>query len=155
ARFCADAFATDPDLAADLASACRSRAALGDEQPGGRLEELASECRYPAARCAALAGCGLGEDGAKLGAAERARWRQQARQWLEADLSVWAMVLDIRSKTARDLAKTMLTRWQADPGLAGLREPSALEKFSADERKEWLALWQAVDALLGRAREGQ
>ena len=58
ARLYADAFATDPALAEDLTSACRSRAALGDKQPVSRVEELATECRYPAARCAALAGCG-------------------------------------------------------------------------------------------------
>src|SRR5262249_8100562 len=70
ARLYGDAFATAPALAEDLASACRSRAALGDKQPVGRMEELATACRYPAARCAALAGCGLGEDGAKLDEAE-------------------------------------------------------------------------------------
>src|SRR5262249_22003379 len=66
ARLYADAFATDPALAEDLTSACRSRAALGDRHRVGRIEELAIQCRYPAARCAALAGCGLGVDGAKL-----------------------------------------------------------------------------------------
>ena len=79
ARLYADAFATDPALAEDLTSACRSRAALGDKQPVSRVEDLATECRYPAARCAALAGCGLGEDGAKLSATERSHWRMQAR----------------------------------------------------------------------------
>jgi hypothetical protein len=43
-----------------------------------------------------------------------------------------------------------LTYWQADPDLAGLREPSALDKLSAEERKEWLALWGEVEALLRR-----
>ena len=155
ARLYADAFATDPALAEDLASACRSRAALGDKQPVGRVEELATECRYPAARCAALAGCGLGEDGAKLDEAERARWRRQARDWLRADLAVWAKTLDSGSRAARALVRKMLTHWQVDPDLAGLRESSAMDKLPTDERKECLALWQAVGNLLRRAREGK
>ena len=71
-------------------------ARLGDTQPVGRVEDLATECRYPAARCAALAGCGLGEDAAKLDEVERARWRRQARAWLRADLAVWANALENR-----------------------------------------------------------
>jgi hypothetical protein len=42
--------------------------------------------------------------------------------------------------------------WQTDSHLAGLREPSALEAMSPDERKECLALWQEVAALLRRAQ---
>jgi hypothetical protein len=42
---------------------------------------------YRAARCAALAGCGRGADGANLSEAERAPWRKQARDWLRADLA--------------------------------------------------------------------
>jgi len=155
ARLCADAFATDPALAQDLASACRTRATLGDKQPVGRMEELATECRYPAARCAALAGCGLGEDGAKLDEAERTRWRRQARDWLRADLAVWAMTLDSGSPAARALVRKLLTHWQVDPDLAGVRESSAMDKLSTEERKECLALWQAVGNLLRRAREGK
>ncbi len=150
ARLYAEAFATDPALAEDLTSACRSQAARRDQNPVGRLEELATECRYPAARCAALAGCGLGEDGAKLSEMERTRWRKQAREWLRADLAVWAKVLDSGSLPARDLTKKMLTHWQVDPDLAGLREPSALEKLSADERKDCLALWNEVGGIRDR-----
>jgi tetratricopeptide (TPR) repeat protein len=152
ARLYADAFATDPALSEDLASACRSRAALGDKQPVSRVEELAAECRYPAARCAALAGCGLGKDGAKLDEAERTRWRRQARDWLRADLAMWAKILDTSSRAARVMVSRLLTHWQADPDLAGLREPSALDKLSADERKECLALWKEVAAVLSRAQ---
>jgi serine/threonine-protein kinase len=155
ARLYADAFAADPDLAEKLAAECRSRAALGDKQPVGRVEELASECRYPAARCAALAGCGLGEDGARLGEVERKRWRKQARTWLRADLAVWSRTLDSGSPAARVLVRRLLTHWQADPDLAGLREPSALARLSANERKEWLALWQEVAALLERANKAR
>ena len=40
--------------------------------------------------------------------------------------------------------------WRYDTDLAGLREPVALEKLSAEERKKWLALWSEVGALLSR-----
>jgi hypothetical protein len=36
------------------------------------------------------------------------------------------------------------------PDLVGVREPGALEKLSDEERKEWLALWREVEALLSR-----
>jgi serine/threonine-protein kinase len=128
ARLYADAFAADPKLADD--------------------PDVSH--RYKAACAAALVGCGGGEDGGALSQAERTRWRKQARAWLQADLAVWAKTLDSGSRAARELAKKMLTRWQIDPDLAGLREPRGLDKLSADERKECLALWQEVDALLKR-----
>jgi serine/threonine-protein kinase len=155
ARLYADAFAADPNLAEALTSDCRTRAALGDKQPVGRVEELATRCRYPAARCAALAGCGLGEGGARLGETERARWRRQARDWLRADLAVWAGTLDAGLRGARTLVRSLLMHWQADPDLAGLREARALEKLSVEEKKQWLALWKEVEALLGRATFGR
>jgi serine/threonine-protein kinase len=129
ARLYADAFAADPTLA----------------------EDLARECRYRAARCAALAGCGLGADGVGLNEAERARWRNQAREWLKADLAAWTKKLDRGGAADCALARRRLTHWWADPDLAGLREPSALDKLPADEREDCLALWKEVDALLNRA----
>jgi serine/threonine-protein kinase len=152
ARLYADAFAADSRLAESLTSDCHSRAALGDKQPVGRVEELATECRYPAARCAALAGCGLGEEGARLGEAERLRWRKQAREWLRADLAVWAGALDSESRAARVLVRSLLRHWQSDPNLAGLRQPGALAGLPEEERKECLALWQEVAALLERIK---
>jgi serine/threonine-protein kinase len=151
ARLYADAFATDSALAEDLTAACRSRVALGDRQRIGRVEELALACRYPAARCAALAGCGLGEDGAKLNAAERAHWRKQARAWLRADLAVWAQTLNSRSRAARVLVRRLLTHWQADPDLAGVRDAAALAGLPEAERAAWRRLWADVQALLEKA----
>jgi hypothetical protein len=43
-----------------------------------------------------------------------------------------------------------LTGWRADPDLTGLRQPDALAKLSVLERREWLALWKEVDALINR-----
>ena len=151
----ASAFAADPHLAESLITECLRRALQGDEQPIGRVEDLNTECRYPAARCAALAGCGLGKDGAKLGETERTRWRNQARDWLEADLAVWATAADSGSRAARDSAKKVLTLWQVDPDLAGVRETSALDKLTADERRGCLALWKKVDEVLNRTRKSK
>src|SRR5262249_3190758 len=71
ARFSAHASAADPGL--------------GDDLEVGR--------RYHAARCAARAAAGQGEDAAKLGAKEKARLRGQALGWLKADLVLWAQAV--------------------------------------------------------------
>ena len=60
ARLYADAFAANQPLADDLGAGHR----------------------YNAARAAALADCGHGEDAKDLEGGERKRWRDQARQWL-------------------------------------------------------------------------
>jgi eukaryotic-like serine/threonine-protein kinase len=150
ARLFADAFAADPALAQQLNSACRARATLGDKQPVSRMEELYTECRYPAARCAILAECGLGADAAKLTTAEQARWRKQAIEWLRADLAMWAQIRDSGSRAACALVGKVLARWESDPDLTGLRDPGALEKLPPDERQEWLALWREIASLVNR-----
>ena len=113
-------------------------------------EEPRTGFRYGAACAAALAGCGRGEDKAELDDRERARWREQARQWLQADLAAWTKALDADPVKAGELLRRMLTHWRSDPDLAGLREPGALDRLPTAERKEWIALWVAVDALLNR-----
>jgi serine/threonine-protein kinase len=128
AKLYADAFATDPKL----------------------TDDLQASHRYNAARAATLVGCGSGEDGRTLTQAERARWRKQACAWLQADLAAWSKKLDSGAAVDHVLVTNALTHWQADPDLAGLREPGALDKLSAEERKEWLALWTDVEALLRR-----
>jgi serine/threonine-protein kinase len=146
-RLYTDAFAADPHLAANLTTKCIERVSRNDEQPG-RLYDLCTECRYPAIRCAALAGCGFNKERAKLAEMERAGYRKQAREWLRTDLAVWSRLLDSDSLWPRDFAKKMLMQWQTDPDLAGIRELSSIDKLSADEQKECLAFWKEVDSLL-------
>ena len=134
-RLYADAFEADPELADRLTTECRYRTLREELLEDDRMEPLETECRYLAARCAALAGAGLGNDGATLSAAERTRWRRQARDWLRADLAQWARTLDSGSELDRNLAKKMLTRWRVEPDLAGLLEPNEPDELSADERK--------------------
>jgi eukaryotic-like serine/threonine-protein kinase len=50
----------------------------------------------------------------------------------------------------RGLAKELLTLWQDEPDLAGLREPARLKMLAADERNAFLSLWAEVGAVLAR-----
>jgi serine/threonine-protein kinase len=148
-RLCADAFAADPNLAERLTTQCLRRAAKESDKTN-RVEALNSECRYRAARCAALASCGLGKDSAKLSAAEQTHWRRKALEWLRTDLVVFSKTLDSGLRADRDIAKEILTLWQSEPDLAGLREPARLKRLAEDERKGCLALWAEVEAVLAR-----
>src|SRR5262249_15362923 len=112
----ADAFAADPSLAED-------------HKPGRR---------FSAARAAALVGSARGEDIAGVGEPERARWRQQARKWLRADLAAWDQALDRDPSAARDLL-SQVGAWRGNSELAGLFEPAELDKLPPDERKDCIA----------------
>jgi tetratricopeptide (TPR) repeat protein len=149
ARLYAEAFAADPDLAATLTTECRYRSTR-EEPHYERVESINTEARYLAARCAALAGCGLGRDGAGLSPTERVRWRQQARVWLRADVALWDKTLDSGSEQDLGLARRMLTHWQVEPDLAGIRDVNALDEASAEERNDCFALWDEVGAVLRR-----
>ncbi|HSZ58214.1 MAG TPA: protein kinase [Tepidisphaeraceae bacterium] len=149
ARLYADAFAADPTLAGDLTADCFDRAAR-EEVSADRTEVLNSEGRFLAARCAALAGSGLGADGAKLTPAERKRWREQACQWLHDDLGALASRLSDNGPGTRNSVREMLTLWRTDRVLSGLRDADALNALPADERERWIALWNRVDDLLAR-----
>jgi serine/threonine-protein kinase len=128
ARLYADAFAAAPSLADDLGAGHR----------------------YNAARAAALAGCGHGVDATGLTEDERARWRGQARQWLRADLAARARALGAGPPATRGSNRVALTRWGNEPDLACVRDPGELDKLAPDERKEYLALWADVAAVLAR-----
>jgi tetratricopeptide (TPR) repeat protein len=128
-RFYEEAFAHDARLAGDL-----------EKQP-----------RYHAACVAALAGCGRGQDADRLDDKERGRWRQQARDWLRADLAAWAQALDTGKAPARAAVQQALRHWQTDADLGGVRDPDALAQLPEAERREWQRLWADLDALLTRA----
>ena len=153
ARLYADAFVADPQLALDLLADCIYRATRGPEPPFDRVEVFNSACRYHAARCALLAGCGLGTDSSGLAETERTHWRHQAREWLRTDLAVWAAMLESKPRAEGDLARSMLMHWGKEPDLIGIREQSAIDKLPPSEREECRALWRDVDDILKRARQ--
>jgi hypothetical protein len=128
-RLYAAAFAADPKLANDLGA----------------------EHRYTAACYAALAAAGQGEDAAKLDDKERTRLRQQARDWLRADLALRTRQLESGKPADRAAVQQALRHWQEDSDLIGLRDAAALAKLPAEERAACERFWSDVAALLKKA----
>src|SRR5262249_23483273 len=116
-------------------------------------DDLVASHRYNAARAAAQAGCGHGADATGLGEDERRRWRDQAREWLKADLVARARALDAGPAATRGTARMAVPRLRNEPNLACVREPGELDKLSRAEQKEYLAIWQDLDAILARTRK--
>jgi tetratricopeptide (TPR) repeat protein len=131
-RFSADAFAFEPKLANDIKA--------------GR--------RYAAARCAAMAVAGKGEDAAKLDDAERARLRRQAIDWLQADLNLLTKMAGDKS-TDRAFVEKTLKHWKQDADLANLREAVAVSNLLDQEQTRCRKLWSDVDSLLKRLAEAR
>jgi serine/threonine-protein kinase len=126
ARLYAAAFAADPKLADDLKAAHR----------------------YHAACSAALAAAGKGQDAGKLDDKERARLRQQAHDWLRAELASREKQLQSGRPAGRAEAAKRLALWQQDGDLAGVRDKAELKKLPRKEREAYARLWVDVAALL-------
>jgi tetratricopeptide (TPR) repeat protein len=129
-RLYADAFAADPKLA----------------------DDRRAQHRYNAACDAALAAAGEGEDSVKLDAAAKTKLRRQALDWLNAEVSTWSKLLDSAPPQARAAMVQILSHWQKDGDLAGMRDQDALRKLPADERAACARLWADVAALLKKAQ---
>jgi serine/threonine-protein kinase len=129
ARLWADAFAAWPRLA-------------GNPTTGNRFQ---------AARAAALAGAEGGRPEDATDAPSRARWREQAAAWLEADLAASASALESGTFRQRAPVLRRLGRWQVDPALAGIRDAHALAGIPEPERRSLRDLWRRIDALRAKA----
>jgi serine/threonine-protein kinase len=131
ARLYAEMFAAEPKLADDRKKWHRANAACA----------------------AALAGCGQGEDAKTLDDKERAHLRQQALDWLRADMKAFHQAME---KTAGQDGPTVLQLMQhclADPDFAGVRGSESLSKLPEAERKDWHNLWEEVEALRKHAAQ--
>jgi serine/threonine-protein kinase len=113
-------------------------------------EDLRAQHRYNAACYAARAGCGQGADAAGLTASDRLHWRRQALTWLRDDLAAWDEQM-AKNRTTGPKAAQQMKHWQADPDLAGLRNPAELTRLSAEERAACQRLWADVADLLRQA----
>jgi tetratricopeptide (TPR) repeat protein/tRNA A-37 threonylcarbamoyl transferase component Bud32 len=109
--------------------------------------------RYPAARVAALAGCGQGADDPTSNAAERVRLRRQSLDWLRAELKGRAASLEATDPRAKEAARAALRRWQTDPDLAGVRDAAGLAALPADEQDAWRQFWADVAGAIAPSRK--
>jgi tetratricopeptide (TPR) repeat protein len=115
--------------------------------------DLTKPHRYNAARAAALAAAGKGKDTDRLNVSAKARLRQQALAWLQADLQARKKLLQSSPLSAVSV-QNQLKHWQTDPELAAVRDPPALAQLPEGERKAWQTLWADVARLLqGKEKE--
>jgi serine/threonine-protein kinase len=110
-----------------------------------RVDDRLGTPAYDAACAAALAGVGQGNDDPRPAEATRAKLREQALHWLQAELSAW------RKEARTERVLETLKNWTQDEDLAGVREASALEKLPEDERRAWRQLWRDVEILRQQA----
>ena len=109
-----------------------------------------SPIRHYAAACAALAGAGEGREKQAIDEKLTASWRNQAFEWLQADLTFWNKQIETGRADKYLAIKQNLERWKIDSDLAGIRDQKALERLSEDERKKFQAFWDEVNKALGR-----
>jgi tetratricopeptide (TPR) repeat protein len=133
------------------AAATRFYAEAFVAQPG-LADDLKAQDRYNAACAAALAGCGQGQDAAKLDDQERARLRGQSLTWLRADLAEHAKILEKGPAQVRAAVQQRLAHWQQDTDFAGVRG-DALARLPAAERQAWQQLWADVADMLAEAQK--
>src|SRR5262249_29178558 len=98
--------------------------------------------RYNAACFACLAATGKGKDAPPP--AERPALRQQALDWLAADLAAWRERVAADPAKYRAIVHGKLVLWLTDTDPASVREPMELEHLTADERADWVKLWAEV-----------
>ena len=115
-------------------------------------ENLTLQVRYNAACAAALAGCGQGKDADTLDAKEQARLRQQALDWLRADLAAWGKLLEKNPEMAKAAVARTLAHWLEDTDFNGVRGAEALAKLPEGERDDWQQLWKDVVTLRDRSQ---
>jgi serine/threonine-protein kinase len=116
-------------------------------------DDLQQQHRFNAARSAALAAAGQGEDVRMLPDRDAQRLRQQALDWLKADLAAYAKRAAGNDAVAKQLVRQRLTHWQQDQDFVSVREAKALAQLSEPERQAWRQLWDDVADLLQRVQE--
>jgi Flp pilus assembly protein TadD/tRNA A-37 threonylcarbamoyl transferase component Bud32 len=152
-----DPAALSPPELAEFAQLCYYKRQFGQSATfwrrtlAGEQNAAGVAWRYNAACNAALAGSGQGDDDPPLDEIARSAWRQQALEWLTAELAEFKSKLESGDAAARQAVAQTLAQWQTDRDLAGLRDEPALSALAADERAACRNLWAAVSALLAQA----
>ena len=116
-------------------------------------DDLGAGYRYTAACAAALAAAGLGEDAAGLDDKERTRLREQALDWLRADLALRTKQLGTGNPADRAAVQAAVRHWQQDIELASLRDTESLTRLPTEKREAFTQLWADVAVLSKKAAE--
>src|SRR5262249_50228202 len=100
-----------------------------------------------------LVGEGQGEVSEKLLTdTDRAKLRNQALEWLRAELDTWSKLLETANDQQRQFIAQTLHHWRVtDTDLASIRDDAELANLPEDEQDAFRELWADVDALLARA----
>jgi serine/threonine-protein kinase len=128
-----------------MAAAFRDDPKLADDRQ--------TQLRYNAACAAALAVSGASRDDPAPDDAARAKLREQAHNWLEAELAVWSRLLESANVQQRAAIARTLQHWQEDTDLTAIRDPKAIDALPEAEREGWRTHWKNVASTLARARE--
>jgi hypothetical protein len=115
-------------------------------------DDRQAEHRYNAACAASLAASDQGKDVPSPDDAAKAKLRQQAREWLQAELAAWTKILDTGPAEMKAKVAPTLQHWKEDADLVGIREEKPLAKLPEEERATWQAFWAEVEALLKRSQ---
>ncbi|CAN5194954.1 hypothetical protein BH11PLA2_BH11PLA2_13890 [soil metagenome] len=102
---------------------------------------------------AAHAGLGHGVDAGDV--AEQTRCRKQSLQWLKEWLDIQTKKADKGDGKVRISVRRDVRMVTDHPDLAGVREPGALAKLPAEERKAWQQFWAGCNEFLNGKSPGQ
>jgi serine/threonine-protein kinase len=140
---------------AEFASVCRTMRlyATAARLYADAFDDLPSQPRYDAARSAALAAAGRGEDARALPDKEVVRLRRQALSWLRAELALLVKRAAGGDTAAKQTVRERVQHWQQDADLAAVRDKEALDKLPDGERDAWRQLWADVADLLKKVEE--
>jgi tetratricopeptide (TPR) repeat protein len=111
--------------------------------PASWREITTNYIRHRAACVAVRAGLGEGEDAPPEGP-DRAVLRARALTLLVAARDSLAADCARGPAESRREAVRALRRWAGDVALAGVRDPAALARIDADERRRWQAFWASL-----------
>jgi hypothetical protein len=116
-------------------------------------DDRQAQHRYNAACAAAQAGCGRGRDDPLPSDDQKTKLRNQALDWLTAELGAWAKLLELETakNEQRAVIVNTLKHWREDAELAGIRDDAETAKLPEPERAAFRKLWADVDALLKKA----
>jgi tetratricopeptide (TPR) repeat protein len=113
-------------------------------------DDRRSQHRYKAACAAVWAGCENGSDEPSPDELTRSKLRQQALEWLRAELTAWATLLESPDDIQREKISKTLQHWQVDAELKGIRETTELAKLPPEEQSLFEQLWKDVASLRTR-----